>query len=45
VAYAQDAMTGLALANVIQDADERERLAARLAIETDELQAATAARS
>ncbi|CAI8045600.1 Methionine synthase [Geodia barretti] len=45
VAYAQDAMTGLALANVIQDADERERLAARLAIETEELQAATAARS
>ena len=40
VAYAPDAMSGLALANVIQDADERERLAARLAAEGAEMQAA-----
>ena len=40
VAYAPDAMAGLALANTIQDADERERLAAALASETRKLQAA-----
>ena len=44
VAYSPDAMSGLALANVIQDADERERLAARLAAEGAEMQAAAAAR-
>ena len=43
VAYASDAMNGLALANLIQDADERERMAARLASETAELQQETAA--
>ncbi len=37
VAYASDAMTGLALANTIQEADERERLAAALASETEKL--------
>ena len=37
VAYAQDAMTGLALANTIQDADERQKLAASLVDETDRL--------
>ena len=37
VAYASDAMTGLALANVIQEADERERLAASLAAESQEI--------
>ena len=37
VAYAQDAMSGLALANIIQDADERERLAVALQSETEEL--------
>ena len=37
VAYAQDAMTGLALANTIQDADERQKLAAALEAETDRL--------
>ena len=45
VAYAQDAMTGLALANLIQDADERERMAARFDIETSELKAELASRS
>ncbi len=45
VAYAPDAMTGLALANLIQDADERERMAARLESETAELAAELAARS
>ena len=45
VAYAPDAMTGLALANLIQDADERERMAARLETETVELAAELAARS
>ena len=45
VAYAQDAMTGLALANLIQDADERERMAARFNIETSELKAELASRS
>ena len=44
VAYSPDAMTGLALANVIQDADERERLAARLATETVDMQQEAAAR-
>ena len=44
VAYSPDAMTGLALANVIQDADERERLAARLEIESAELEKEVAAR-
>ena len=44
VAYSPDAMSGLALANVIQDADERERLAVRLAAEGAEMQAAAAAR-
>ncbi|MCE2404547.1 MAG: methionine synthase [Dehalococcoidia bacterium] len=37
VAYASDAMTGLALANTIQDADERERLAASLTAESRDL--------
>ncbi len=37
VAYAQDAMSGLALANTIQDADERQKLAAEIEAETDEL--------
>ena len=45
VAYAPDAMAGLALANLIQDADERERMAARLETETVELAAELAARS
>ena len=44
VAYSPDAMSGLALANVIQDADERERLAARLESESAELQQEVAAR-
>ena len=44
VAYSPDAMSGLALANVIQDADERERLAARLEVESAELQQEVAAR-
>jgi 5-methyltetrahydrofolate--homocysteine methyltransferase len=35
VAYAPDAMTGLALANTIQEADERAHLAARLEAETE----------
>lgn len=37
VAYAGDAMSGLALANTLQDADERQKLAAVLDAETDEL--------
>jgi 5-methyltetrahydrofolate--homocysteine methyltransferase len=37
VVYAKDAMTGLALANTIQDADERQKLAAAVAAETEEL--------
>ena len=45
VAYAPDAMTGLALANLIQDADERERMTVRLAAESADLQAEVAARS
>ncbi len=45
VAYAPDAMTGLALANVIQDADERERLAAQLTQESADMERELAARS
>ncbi len=45
VAYAQDAMTGLALANTIQEADEREKLAANLESETIQLLAADQERS
>ena len=37
VAYAPDAMTGLALANTIQEADEREKLAAELRAEESRL--------
>ena len=37
VAYASDAMTGLALANTIQEADEREQLSATLEAETEQL--------
>ena len=37
VVYATDAMNGLALANTIQEADEREKLAASLQEETDKL--------
>ena len=37
VAYAQDAMSGLALANTIQDADERQKLVSDIEAETDEL--------
>ena len=37
VAYAQDAMSGLALANTIQDDDERQHLLAALESETDVL--------
>ena len=37
VAYAQDAMSGLALANSIQDDDERQQLLAALESETDAL--------
>lgn len=44
VAYSPDAMTGLALANVIRDDDERERLIARLDAEGVELQEEVAAR-
>ena len=44
VAYSPDAMSGLALANRIQDADERERMAAQLAEETAAMQAEAAAR-
>ncbi len=44
VAYSPDAMSGLALANVIQDADERERLAVQLETERVELERETAAR-
>ena len=44
VAYAQDAMSGLALANTIQDADERQKLAAGIEAETDELLRAAEAR-
>ena len=44
VAYAPDAMTGLALANTIMEADEREKLAATLESETRELVDADARR-
>ena len=44
VAYSPDAMSGLALANVIQDADERERLIAQLEAESVEIQEQVAAR-
>ncbi len=44
VAYSPDAMTGLSLANVIRDDDERERLAARLEIESAEMQQEALAR-
>ena len=44
VAYSPDAMSGLALANLIQDADERARMTARLTEETAQLQAEAAAR-
>ena len=37
VAYAQDAMSGLALANTLQDADERQKLVSNIEAETDEL--------
>ena len=37
VAYAPDAMTGLALANTIQEADERAHLAAQLEAETEQM--------
>ena len=37
VAYAADAMSGLALANTLQDADERQKLSATLEAETEEL--------
>ena len=37
VVYSQDAMTGLALANTLQDADERQHLAASVEAETEEL--------
>ena len=44
VAYAGDAMTGLALANTIQEADEREKLVETLHAESEELLKADAAR-
>ena len=44
VSYASDAMTGLALANTIQEADEREKLAATLEAETQQLLEAEQAR-
>ena len=37
VAYSQDAMSGLALANTIQDADERQKLSASLQAETEDM--------
>ena len=37
VAYARDAMSGLALANTIREADEREAMAAALRAETEDL--------
>ena len=43
VAYARDAMTGLALANTIQEADERVKLAESLEAETQKLFEAEAA--
>ena len=44
VAYAGDAMTGLALANTIQDADERQKLVETLTTEAEQLTQADAAR-
>ena len=44
VSYASDAMTGLALANSIQDADEFQKLSAKIADETKELLQAEEAR-
>ena len=44
VSYAPDAMTGLALANTIQDADEFQKLSAKIADETRELLQAEEAR-
>ena len=44
VAYAQDAMSGLALANTIQDADERQKLVSEIEAETDELLSAAQTR-
>ena len=43
VAYASDAMTGLALANTIQEADERVQLAASLEAETEAMLKAASA--
>ena len=37
VAYASDAMTGLALANTLQEADERQRLSKALDVEADQM--------
>ena len=45
VAYAPDAMTGLALANTIQEADERVQLEASLEAETETMLNADAARA
>ena len=45
VAYASDAMTGLALANTIQEADERAQLVASLEAETEEMLNDNAARA
>ena len=44
VVYSQDAMTGLALANTLQDADERQHLAASVGAETEELLSADQSR-
>ena len=44
VAYAGDAMTGLALANTIQDADERQKLVETLTTEAEQLTQSDAAR-
>ena len=44
VAYAGDAMTGLALANTIQDADERQKLVETLTSEAEQLAQSDAAR-
>ena len=44
VAYAGDAMTGLALANTIQDADERQKLVETLTSEAEQLTQSDAAR-
>ena len=44
VAYAGDAMTGLALANTVQDADERQKLVETLTTEAEQLTQSDAAR-